>query len=505
MRDGALGEMARGNRSGTGAAQAPLSSPSTFKQCLDNIKEASCKEEMLAQIRTDADGDEFFERREQVAVFLDHLLACDIWNKILDYMADLVDQYFIQPETLPAVLPQDYNRDECQTYYKFRNEASDQLTPILVELKKDADAGKFTAGGFPGLVLCTYQALYSHLQRRFRERILSCARELEVPEYVKNDLSDEVRARLYYICGFLLRRLSRGPPRGSSLDFFKNFTEVHSKRGSTEDLPDTEVAEKQLYGGLIFASPSFFHLVCRIEHALLKLVTPDNLMHYGDELIHRVFFLILRNTDIKRCARSCAKEALGQTEEAGVEQAEEGEDPYMESAGSQVLKAATLIYLFVRGKDMSRLINSRHDTSGTNFASSRAHVASVHSSASAKSGNRKKSRKEHGAATSASAAGSASVSPAAGTIPASTSAAHQDATMHDLLFGHFQRDLQLKLSEYLPWAQKNLLPIQRRLESVLGGAGSAAAAFPSNLDDLRRLELNFQEMTFYCEHEDGDY
>jgi len=192
MRDGALGEMARGNRSGTGAAQAPLSSPSTFKQCLDNIKEASCKEEMLAQIRTDADGDEFFERREQVAVFLDHLLACDIWNKILDYMADLVDQYFIQPETLPAVLPQDYNRDECQTYYKFRNEASDQLTPILVELKKDADAGKFTAGGFPGLVLCTYQALYSHLQRRFRERILSCEHELEVPAFVDNDLFDEV-------------------------------------------------------------------------------------------------------------------------------------------------------------------------------------------------------------------------------------------------------------------------------------------------------------------------
>jgi len=91
MRDGALGEMARGNRSGTGAAQAPLSSPSTFKQCLDNIKEASCKEEMLAQIRTDADGDEFFERREQVAVFLDQLLACGIWNKVLDYMAELVD------------------------------------------------------------------------------------------------------------------------------------------------------------------------------------------------------------------------------------------------------------------------------------------------------------------------------------------------------------------------------------------------------------------------------
>jgi len=58
----------------------------------------------------------------------------------------------------------------------------------------------------------------------------------------------------YYICGFLLRRLSQGPPRGSFLDFFKKFTEFHSKHGSTEDLPDTEVAERQLYGGLIFAA-----------------------------------------------------------------------------------------------------------------------------------------------------------------------------------------------------------------------------------------------------------
>ena len=73
MENGALED-----RSGAGAAQAPLSSPSTLKQCIHGMKEAVFRQGMMAQVLKDAGQDEFFERREQVAMFLDDLLACDI-------------------------------------------------------------------------------------------------------------------------------------------------------------------------------------------------------------------------------------------------------------------------------------------------------------------------------------------------------------------------------------------------------------------------------------------
>ena len=220
------------------------------------------------------------------------------------------------------------------------------------------DAYELVARNVDTLILLTFDFIDRELCAQFRKLFgpRGTARALVIPPFPGNEANSElVQQTLAYIAGGALSALQKASTVCEDSDstlsaLLKTFVATHSitkKSAGASGVPMKVIVDRS-NGGLIFPSLEMFSLIVLIEHVFSSLLTMENVLAYGGEIISELYRLTRESVEIQEAFDTC----MGPVRETARSSGFTGVD------GAPLLEKVLKLYMRIRGKDAVKTLVS---------------------------------------------------------------------------------------------------------------------------------------------------